>query len=147
MARPWGPGHEARDPEAHTRLHRGLLDGARSAWRGLLHPRARALQPARLGPARRQQPLHAERRAPDRPGHAGETAADLRQTFKRFDPTNRNLALITGELATRRQNIRHVVHNFRLITDALNSTDGTLGRFVESSNANFQAFANQDQNL
>jgi phospholipid/cholesterol/gamma-HCH transport system substrate-binding protein len=83
----------------------------------------------------------------DRPGHAGESAADLRQTFKRFEPTNRNLAAITSQIAQRRKNVAHVVHNFRLITDELASTDGTLGRFVESSNANFQAFAAQDANL
>jgi phospholipid/cholesterol/gamma-HCH transport system substrate-binding protein len=83
----------------------------------------------------------------DRRGHAGETSAYLRQDFKRFEPTSRTLAQVMGELATRRQNIRHVVHNFRLITDELNHTDGTLGRFVESSNANFEAFAHQDQNL
>src|SRR6476620_10173649 len=32
----------------------------------------------------------------DRPGHPGETAAALRQTFKRFEPINHNLALITS---------------------------------------------------
>jgi phospholipid/cholesterol/gamma-HCH transport system substrate-binding protein len=52
-----------------------------------------------------------------------------------------------SQLATRKQNIRHVTHNFRLITEELANTDGTLGRFVESSNANFQAFAHQDANL
>jgi len=83
----------------------------------------------------------------DKPGHEGETSAALRQDFKRFEPTNRDLAKIMGQLATRRHNISHVIHNFRLITDELNHTDGTLGRFVESSNANFQAFANQDANL
>jgi phospholipid/cholesterol/gamma-HCH transport system substrate-binding protein len=83
----------------------------------------------------------------DKPGHAGESAADLRQTFKRFEPTNRDLAAITSQLAQRRRNVSHVVHNFRLITDELARTDGTLGRFVESSNQNFQAFAAQDANL
>ena len=83
----------------------------------------------------------------DRPGHKGEASADLRQTFKRFEPTNRDLAAIMSQLATRKQNIRHVTHNFRLVTEALAGTDGTLGRFVESSNANFQAFAHQDANL
>jgi phospholipid/cholesterol/gamma-HCH transport system substrate-binding protein len=50
-------------------------------------------------------------------------------------------------LAERRGHVRHVVHNFRLITQELAHTDGTLGRFVESANANFQAFANQDASL
>jgi phospholipid/cholesterol/gamma-HCH transport system substrate-binding protein len=83
----------------------------------------------------------------DKPGHKGQASADLRQTLKRFEPTNRYLAQLTRLLATRQQNVKHVIHNFRLITDELNSTDGTLGRFVESANANFQAFANQDAAL
>jgi phospholipid/cholesterol/gamma-HCH transport system substrate-binding protein len=83
----------------------------------------------------------------DTPGHAGQATADLRQTFKRIEPTNRNLDKIMSQLATRKRNVSHVIHNFRLITDELGRTDGTLGRFVESSNANFQAFANQDVNL
>jgi phospholipid/cholesterol/gamma-HCH transport system substrate-binding protein len=83
----------------------------------------------------------------DAPGHEGETAADLRQTFKRFEPTNRDLAAIMGEISQRKRNVSRVIHNFRLITDELARTDGTLGRFVESSNANFQAFAAQDAAL
>jgi phospholipid/cholesterol/gamma-HCH transport system substrate-binding protein len=83
----------------------------------------------------------------DKPGHAGEASADLRQTFKRIEPTNRDLDRIMSQLAKRKRNVSHVIHNFRLITDELGRTDGTLGRFVESSNANFQAFANQDVNL
>lgn len=74
-------------------------------------------------------------------------SANLRQTFKRFEPTNRNLAAIMSQIAQRQQNVKHVIHNFRLITDELAQTDGTLGRFVESSNQNFQAFAHQDANL
>jgi phospholipid/cholesterol/gamma-HCH transport system substrate-binding protein len=83
----------------------------------------------------------------DPPGKQGETAAALRQTFKRFEPTNRDLAAITSEVAQRRRNLARVIHNFRLITDELASTDGRLGRFVESSNANFAAFARQDAAL
>jgi phospholipid/cholesterol/gamma-HCH transport system substrate-binding protein len=83
----------------------------------------------------------------DKPGHEGQTSADLRQTFKRFEPTNNDLAKITTLLATRRKNVSHVIHNFRLISDELERTDGTLGRFVESSNVNFRAFAEQDAAL
>jgi phospholipid/cholesterol/gamma-HCH transport system substrate-binding protein len=83
----------------------------------------------------------------DQPGHAGQASADLRQTFKRIEPVNRDLDKIMSQLATRKRNVSQVIHNFRLITDELGRTDGTLGRFVESSNANFQAFANQDVNL
>lgn len=83
----------------------------------------------------------------DRPGHQGETVSDLRQTFKRFEPTNRDLAAIMSQIAQRKLNVAHVIHNFRLITEELAHTDGTLGRFVESSNANFAAFAAQDAHL
>jgi phospholipid/cholesterol/gamma-HCH transport system substrate-binding protein len=83
----------------------------------------------------------------DKPGHAGQASADLRQTFKRIEPTNRDLDKIMSQLATRKRNVSQVIHNFGLITAELGRTDGTLGRFVESSNANFQAFANQDVNL
>jgi phospholipid/cholesterol/gamma-HCH transport system substrate-binding protein len=83
----------------------------------------------------------------DKPGHEGQASADLRQTFKRFEPTNRDLDKIMSQIAQRKHNVSHVIHNFRLITDELASTDGTLGRFVESSNANFQAFAAQDARL
>jgi phospholipid/cholesterol/gamma-HCH transport system substrate-binding protein len=83
----------------------------------------------------------------DPPGHQGESSAALRQTFKRFEPTNLYLYKITSQLETRRKNIAHVIHNFRSIAEELNRTDGKLGRFVESANVNFQAFANQDANL
>lgn len=75
------------------------------------------------------------------------SAEDLRQTFKRFEPLNRDLSAVMSQLAERKRNVRRVIHNFRLITDELERTDGTLGRFVESSNANFQSFANQDAAL
>jgi phospholipid/cholesterol/gamma-HCH transport system substrate-binding protein len=83
----------------------------------------------------------------DPPGKQGDTAAALRQTFKRFEPTNRDLAAIMGQLSQRKRNVARVIHNFRLITDELARTDGRLGRFVESSNANFGAFARQDAAL
>ena len=83
----------------------------------------------------------------DKPGHQGQASADLRHTFKRFEPTNRDLAAITSQVAQRKRNVSRVIHNFHLITSQLADTDGTLGRFVESSNANFQAFAAQDAAL
>lgn len=83
----------------------------------------------------------------DEPGVAQSAAADLRETFKRFEPANSNLAKITGELSERRANIRRVQHNLRLIFGALADRDEQLGALVESANANFEALANQDQNL
>jgi phospholipid/cholesterol/gamma-HCH transport system substrate-binding protein len=79
-------------------------------------------------------------------GQKGYTS-DLRQTFKRFAPTNRDLARITGLLSQRRQNLKRVVHNFSLITNELGKRDTQLAEFVGSANANFRALASQDANI
>jgi len=74
-------------------------------------------------------------------------SADLRETFKRFEPTNRDLAAITREVSKRRRNLKRVIHNFQLLSTELATKDDQIAAFVDSSNANFQALANQDQNL
>jgi phospholipid/cholesterol/gamma-HCH transport system substrate-binding protein len=43
--------------------------------------------------------------------------------------------------------VRHVIHNFRLLTEELGKKDTQLAEFVDSSNANFKALANQDANI
>jgi phospholipid/cholesterol/gamma-HCH transport system substrate-binding protein len=79
-------------------------------------------------------------------GKKGYTT-DLRQTFKRFEPTNRDLAKITGLLSQRRQNLSRVIHNFALLTNELGKRDNQLAQFVGSANANFRALASQDANI
>jgi phospholipid/cholesterol/gamma-HCH transport system substrate-binding protein len=79
-------------------------------------------------------------------GKKGYTS-DLRQTFKRFEPTNRDLATITGLLSQRRRNLSRVIHNFSLLTSELGKRDNQLTQFVGSANANFKALANQDANI
>jgi phospholipid/cholesterol/gamma-HCH transport system substrate-binding protein len=76
-----------------------------------------------------------------------DTPAELRQTLKRFEPTNRDLAKITGQLSKRRKNLARVVHNFALLTNELGTRDTQLAQLVDSSNANFRALANQDANI
>jgi phospholipid/cholesterol/gamma-HCH transport system substrate-binding protein len=73
--------------------------------------------------------------------------ADLRETFKRFEPTNRDIAKITGQLSQRRQNLKRVVHNFSLLTTELGTRDTQLAQLVGSANANFRALASQDSNI
>jgi phospholipid/cholesterol/gamma-HCH transport system substrate-binding protein len=74
-------------------------------------------------------------------------AERLSATFKRFNPTGRDLLKITKQLAERRTNIRRSIHNFSLLSQALGNKDTELSRLVDSSNAVFRAFADQDQNL
>jgi phospholipid/cholesterol/gamma-HCH transport system substrate-binding protein len=71
----------------------------------------------------------------------------LSATFRRFEPTGRDLLRITRALAGRRQNLRRVIHNFQLISTEVGSRDTELARLVDSSNAVFAAFAHQEGNL
>lgn len=77
----------------------------------------------------------------------GDAPAQLRETFKRFEPTGRDLRRINGQLAVRRKNVRRVMHNFSLLAEELGNNDRQLASFVDSSNANFQAFADQEASL
>jgi phospholipid/cholesterol/gamma-HCH transport system substrate-binding protein len=74
-------------------------------------------------------------------------SADLRETFKRFEPTSRDVKAIFGKVAERRRNLRRFIHNYNLLISELGTKDKQLAQLVDSSNANFQALAQQDQNL
>ncbi|HEY3020568.1 MAG TPA: MlaD family protein [Solirubrobacteraceae bacterium] len=84
-------------------------------------------------------------------GGAGEglhnNSRELSNTFRRFAPTGRDLARFTRLLEDRRENIRHSIHNFRLLAEALGEKDNQLARLVDSSNQVFQAFAREDADL
>ena len=74
-------------------------------------------------------------------------AQDLRETFKRFEPTARDGKRLTRLLAGRRQNIKRVVHNFQEFSTALARRDRQLAALVDSANANFEAFAAEESSL
>jgi phospholipid/cholesterol/gamma-HCH transport system substrate-binding protein len=73
--------------------------------------------------------------------------ADLRETFKRFEPTARDAARLTKQLAKRRRNISRSIHSFQQLVTELGANDAELAAFVDSSNANFEAFAQEEQSL
>jgi phospholipid/cholesterol/gamma-HCH transport system substrate-binding protein len=72
---------------------------------------------------------------------------DLRETFKRFEPTARYGKEITERLIARRRNIKRVIHNFQRISTALAAKDRQLAEFVDSSNANLSAFAEEESSV
>ena len=128
-----GPGHQARRGDGGGRAHPvsntlpdvnpdevlAQLDGDTRAYlRVLLNSGAEAL--------------------------SGEGSADLRETFKRFEPTARDAERITRLLAQRRGNIKRVIHNFQELATELGTKDRQLAELVDSANANFEAIANQD---
>lgn len=72
---------------------------------------------------------------------------NLSADFRRFDPTARDLAKISGLLAKRRVNIANSIHNFRLVISALGSRDTQLRELVGSSNVVFRTLAGEDARL
>jgi phospholipid/cholesterol/gamma-HCH transport system substrate-binding protein len=77
----------------------------------------------------------------------GGNGRALANTIRRFEPTARDTRRIAEQLATRRQNIKRVIHNFSLLVDELGAKDDQLASFVDSSNAVFAALAEEDANL
>ena len=73
--------------------------------------------------------------------------ADLREVFKRFEPTARDADTFTKLLAQRRTNIKRAIHSFSALSTELGSKDDQLARLVDSANANFQAFAQEESAL
>ena len=73
--------------------------------------------------------------------------SNLSATFKRFDPTARDVAKITTLLSQRQANLRRVIHNFQLLATELSTRDASLSAWVVSNNAVFSHLANQDANI
>jgi phospholipid/cholesterol/gamma-HCH transport system substrate-binding protein len=74
----------------------------------------------------------------------GKNGRELSATLRRLDPTARDLALINGALAKRRQNIAQVIHDFGSLSKELAAHDRELADFVSSSASALGDFADQD---
>jgi phospholipid/cholesterol/gamma-HCH transport system substrate-binding protein len=77
----------------------------------------------------------------------GGNGKNLSATFRRFEPTNRDVLKITKALSVRRDNISRSIHNFKELMAAVGSKDKQLASLVDASNAVFKSFANQDAKL
>ncbi len=66
-------------------------------------------------------------------------------TLKRFYPTARDTVLIAKELEKRHTEIAESIHNFKLLMEAFGDKDQQLADLIQSSNAVFKTFAEQDQ--
>ena len=77
----------------------------------------------------------------------GGNGAKLAAGLKRFEPFARDLARIGGAVAKRRQNLRRVITNFGLLSQALGRRDTQLASFVRSSNDVLGSFARQEANI
>ncbi len=76
-----------------------------------------------------------------------QKSQNFAQVLRRLDPTVRDIAKINGAIAKRRDNLRRVVTNFKLIAEELGKSDTNLTGFVDSQNAVFGAFAQSEAKL
>ena len=71
----------------------------------------------------------------------------LSAALKRFDPTARDFQEISSQLAVRHEEIASSIHNFRLLLEAVGGKDKQLAELVDSSNAVFKTFAEEDTSV
>jgi phospholipid/cholesterol/gamma-HCH transport system substrate-binding protein len=71
----------------------------------------------------------------------------LAAALKRFDPTARYAQELSQQLEIRHANIARSIHNFRLLLEALGTKDTQIAQLVDSSNAVFQTFAQEEASL
>jgi len=67
--------------------------------------------------------------------------------FRRLYPFTRDIARVNTEVAKRRLALANVIHNFRLLSEALADKDTEITNFVGSSSAALGHFANQANSL
>ncbi len=71
----------------------------------------------------------------------------LSATFKRFDPTAKLTEEIAEQVEARHANTARAIHSFSLLVEALGGKDKQLAELVDSANAVFRTFAQEDANV
>jgi phospholipid/cholesterol/gamma-HCH transport system substrate-binding protein len=72
---------------------------------------------------------------------------DLREVFRRFEPTHRDLARVNGLVARRHRNLSRLVHSLGDLNDELADKSDDLAALVSSSSAVFRSFASEQANV
>ena len=72
---------------------------------------------------------------------------DLREVFRLFEPTHRDLARVQSAVATRRRELRRLVHSLQLLSRELAGKEEDLAELVGSAARVFRAYASEDQNI
>ena len=73
--------------------------------------------------------------------------SDLRDLFRRFEPTHRDLAAVNGAIAERRANLRRLITSLNELNGELASHDDDVAGLVTSSAAVLRSFASEEQNI
>lgn len=66
---------------------------------------------------------------------------DLRDVLKRFEPTYRDLALVSGEVKKRRVELRRLVRSLNVLNTQLASKDADLSQLISVASKQFRSFA------
>jgi len=74
-------------------------------------------------------------------------ADDLTAVLKRFEPTYRDIAAVSGEVAGRREDLRRLITSLNSLNQELGDADDDLAQLVDSSATVFRAFASERTNL
>jgi phospholipid/cholesterol/gamma-HCH transport system substrate-binding protein len=72
---------------------------------------------------------------------------DLREVFRRFEPTHRDLARVNALVAQRHRNLSRLVHSLGDLNDELADKSDDLAALVSSSSAVFRSFASEQANV
>jgi len=76
-----------------------------------------------------------------------DRGADLREIFRLYEPTHRDLARVNSAVATRRASLRRLVHSLNQLSGELAGREDELARLVASASQVFRAYASEDENI
>jgi phospholipid/cholesterol/gamma-HCH transport system substrate-binding protein len=72
---------------------------------------------------------------------------DLREVYRLFEPTHRDLARVNSALATRKRELRRLVHNLNRLSTELGGKEDELAELVQAASAVLRAYASEDRNI
>jgi phospholipid/cholesterol/gamma-HCH transport system substrate-binding protein len=72
---------------------------------------------------------------------------DLREVFRLFEPTHRDLARLNSSVATRKDNLRRLVTSLEQLSTELAGREDELANLVSGASKVFRAYASEDRNI
>jgi len=72
---------------------------------------------------------------------------DLREVLKRFEPTYRDLAKVSGTVKARRAELKRLINSLNRLNAHLATKDDDLAQLVDASSRVFEAFASERRNV